>query len=144
MSGSARNAIFFYGLFMDAGLLRERGLRPEGVGAVVLPGYRIHIGDRATLVPDAGARCYGLLMKLSADEAEVLYSPPDVRDYRPETVQVELLEGGETRAATVYNLPAELVSESSNPGYAVKLAALVRELGLPDAYADEIAAFAGG
>ena len=135
--------IFFYGLFMDERMLRDRGFHPTPLGAAALPGYRIHIGARATLVRDAGARCYGMLIDLPQADAEALYSPPDVRDYRPERVQVTLLDGGEKRTATVYNLPADEVSETSNPDYAARLAALVRELGLPVAYADDIAAFGG-
>lgn len=138
-----QNPVFFYGLFMDEGLLRGRGLHPTPLGAVELPGYRIHIGDRATLVRDVRARCYGMLIELTPAELQALYSPPDVRDYRPEQVEVSLLDGGEARTATVYNLPADKMSETSNPDYAVKLAKLVRELGLPPAYADEVAALAG-
>ena len=95
-------------------------------------------------MPDAGARCYGLLIELTQADAEALYSPPDVRDYRAERVEVALVDGGATRTVTVYNLPADKVSPSSNPDYAIRLSALVRQLGLPAAYADEIAAFAGG
>lgn len=135
--------IFFYGLFMDEDLLRERGLHPNLLGAAVLPGYRIHIGARATLVRDAAARCYGMLIDLPQADADALYAPPDVQDYRAERVEVALLAGGETRTATVYNLPADKLSETSNPDYAVSLAALARELGLPVAYVDGIAAFAG-
>lgn len=137
------NPVFFYGLFMDEGLLRDQGLHPRLMGAAALPGYRIHVGARATLVRDAGARCYGMLIDLPQADVEALYAPPDVRDYRPERVEVALLDGGETRTATVYNLPADESSETSNPDYAARLAALVRELGLPPAYADDIAAFAG-
>jgi len=137
------NPLFFYGLFMDEGLLRDQGLHPTVLGTAALPGYRLHIGARATLVRDAGARCYGRLIALPPADVEALYAPPDVRDYRAERVEVALLDGGETRTATVYNLPPDKLSETSNPDYAVRLAALVRELGLPVAYADDIAAFAG-
>ena len=47
--------IFFHGLFMDRTLLVEKGLRPKPVGSAVLPGYRIHIGDRVV-----AAECYTL------------------------------------------------------------------------------------
>ncbi|MDA1266170.1 MAG: gamma-glutamylcyclotransferase [Planctomycetota bacterium] len=140
MSTPTPAPIFFYGLFMDEGMLRDRGLHPLLVGAAALPGYRIHLGARATLVRAAGARCYGMLIELPQAEAEALYSPPDVRDYRAESVEVELLDGGQTRTAAVYNLPADMLCASRDHDYAVKLAALVRGLGLPPAYADEIAA----
>ncbi len=48
--------IFFYGLFMDRSLLTEKGLHPEIIGPAVLPDYRIHIGERATLLRSASSR----------------------------------------------------------------------------------------
>ena len=44
----AMSRIFFYGLFMDPGLLREKGLPPTLVGPAELPGYQIHTGNRAS------------------------------------------------------------------------------------------------
>jgi hypothetical protein len=50
--------IFFYGLFMDRTLLVEKGFHPETIGLAVLSDYRIHIGERATLLPSASSRAY--------------------------------------------------------------------------------------
>ena len=47
--------IFFYGLFMDQSLLAEKGLHPQVVGPAVLRDYRIHIGERATLLPSTSS-----------------------------------------------------------------------------------------
>ena len=98
-------SIFFYGLFMDHSLLVQQGLRPDLVGPARLPGYRIHIGDRATLVPAESSRSYGMVMALSDEDARALYDEPSVREYRPEKVRVELLETGEVMEADCYNLP---------------------------------------
>ena len=49
------STIFFYGLFMEQRLLTEKGLHPEVIGPAVLQGYRIHIGERATLLRSPGA-----------------------------------------------------------------------------------------
>jgi hypothetical protein len=68
--------IFFYGLFMDRSLLTEKGLHPEIVGPAVLPDYRIHIGERATLVRSASSRAYGIVMELTDREVCALYSEP--------------------------------------------------------------------
>lgn len=87
--------IFFYGLFMDRSLLSEKGLHPETLGPAVLPDYRIHIGDRATLVRSASSRAFGVVMELTDQEARALYSEPSVREYVRERVQVELLDTGE-------------------------------------------------
>ena len=136
--------IFFYGLFMSAELLREQGLHPSSLGVAELAGYRLHIGARASLIRDDAGRCYGVLMDLPSAEAEALYAPADVRDYRAEEVRVIQRESGRELSALVYNLPAEALSAASNSDYARKLAELARELELPPSYVDEIAAFAAG
>ena len=133
--------IFFYGLFMDRSLLTEKGLHPETVGPAVLPGYRIHIGERATLLSSPAGRAYGIVMELSDQEAGTLYSEPSVREYRRERVEVELLATDALVEAYCYTLPHELGLVGANPAYASELARLVEALHFDPAYAQEIAAF---
>ena len=133
--------IFFYGLFMDRSLLTEKGLHPETVGRAVLSDYRIHIGERATLLPSASSRAYGIVMELSDQEARALYSEPSVREYKRERVQVELLENNEVVESYCYNLPRELGLAGANPTYANELSRLVEALQFDSAYAQEIAEF---
>ena len=133
--------IFFYGLFMDRALLTEKGLHPEAVGPAVLPDYRIHIGERATLLPSAEHRAYGIVMELPDEEARALYSAPSVREYKRECVQVELLDTDEIVEAYCYNLPRELGLAGTNPVYATELSQLVEALQFDSAYVEEIAAF---
>lgn len=71
---TATRRIFFYGLFMDQTLLTGKGLDPEVLAAAVLPGFRIHIGERATLLRSATSRAYGIVMELREAEARELYS----------------------------------------------------------------------
>jgi hypothetical protein len=133
--------IFFYGLFMDASLLAEKGLNPEIVGPAVLHDYRIHIGERATLLPSASSRAYGIVMELTEQEARALYAERSVREYIPERVQVELLDPGEFVEAYCYNLPQEVGLAGVNPAYAIKLSRLVEALQFDSGYVEEIAAF---
>ncbi len=133
--------IFFYGLFMDRSLLTEKGLHHEAVGPAVLPDYRIHIGERATLLPSAAHRAYGIVMELPDEEARALYSAPSVREYKRECVQVELLDTNEIVEAYCYNLPRELGLAGANPAYATELSQLVEALRFDSAYVEEIAAF---
>jgi hypothetical protein len=133
--------IFFYGLFMDRSLLIAKGLHPEIVGPAVLSGYRIHIGNRATLLPSPSSRAYGIVMELPDQEARALYSEPSVREYKRERVQVELLASGTVVEACCYNLPPELGLAGANPAYADELARLVKALNFDLEYAQEIAAF---
>ncbi|MEZ5331286.1 MAG: gamma-glutamylcyclotransferase family protein [Thermoanaerobaculia bacterium] len=134
--------IFFYGLFMDRSLLTGKGLHPETVGPAVLPGYRLHIGERATLLRSPGSRARGIVMELSDEEAGALYAEPSVREYLPERVRVELLDTGQAIEADVYNLPPESARSGANPAYAIQLAGLAEALGLDPDYVREIAAFA--
>jgi Gamma-glutamyl cyclotransferase, AIG2-like len=130
--------IFFYGLFMDRTLLTEKGFHPEMIGPAVLPDYRIHIGERATLLRSAASRAYGIVMELSDQEARALYSEPSVREYMRERVQVELLDTGEAVEADCYNLPPELGLAGTNPAYATKLSQLAEALQFDSAYVEEI------
>ncbi len=136
--------IFFYGLFMDRALLTGKGLHPEALGPAVLPDYRIHIGERATLVRSPSSRAYGIVMELSGDEARTLYAEPSVREYLPERVRVELLDSSETVEADCYLLPAGAGLAGTNPAYAARLSELVGALGFDPAYVTEIASFGDG
>jgi hypothetical protein len=133
--------IFFYGLFMDRSLFTEKGLHPDIIGPAVLPDYRIHIGERATLLRSASSRAYGIVMDLADEEAQALYSEPSVRDYIPERVQVELLATRKIVEAYCYTLPRELSLAGANPAYAAKLSQLADALQFDSEYVEEIAAF---
>jgi hypothetical protein len=135
------NKIFFYGLFMDRSLLIAKGLHPEMVGPAVLFGRRIHIGERATLLPSPLSRVYGVVMEIPDQQAHTLYSEPSVRDYRRERVVVEMLEDNAVVGAFCYVLPREHGLKGTNPEYARNLARLVETLGLDSAYAREIEGF---
>jgi hypothetical protein len=135
--------IFFYGLFMDARLLREKGLHPTLVGPAELPGYQIHIGNRASLIPSRQSTSYGMLIDLPGEEATTLYSAPDVSDYRPDNVNAILLNDRTTQTSRCYNLPPDKLGVGTNAEYAEQLSALVLELGFPPAYASEIARHSG-
>ena len=137
------STIFFYGLFMDRSLLTEKGLHPEIIGPAVLPDYRIYIGERATLLPSAGSRAYGLVMELADQGVRALYSDPSVRDYVPERVQVELLDANRVVEAYCYNLPLDMGRAGANPAYAAALSRLVETLQFDKTYVREIAAFGG-
>ena len=133
--------VFFYGLFMDRSLLTEKGLHPEVIGPAVLPGYRIHIGERATLLRSTASRTYGIVMNLAHAEVRTLYSEPSVREHVREAVEVQLLDTGESVQADCYNLPPELGLAGTNPNYAVELRNLAEALQFDREYIEEIASF---
>ena len=124
MTETGQRPLFLYGLFMDVPRLSAMGLSPLSHGQVFLRDYRLHICDRATLVPAKGERVFGVLVSLNEADTTSLYASPGVTDYQPEEVVVfsDDEDGGTT--AVVYNLPPELVTAASNKTYAAELAAL--------------------
>jgi hypothetical protein len=133
----AKVDVFFYGLFMDEALLREKGLNPLGRRVASIENFRLVIGARATLVPCAGAVVYGVLFSLTRAELDALYSEESVRAYRPESVTARAAGGGRA-SALCFNLPAPPPAGERNPLYASKLKELAARLGLPRAYVSSI------
>ena len=125
--------VFFYGLFMDERLLDGKGVRPTAIRPAAVPGCVLRIGARAALVPSPTGQVYGLLMKLTHDDIEKLYSEPSVRAYRPEPV-LAVVGNGDTVAALCYNLPEAPSPTERNPEYASKLRSLAQRVGLPSDY----------
>jgi hypothetical protein len=129
-------SVFFYGLFMDASMLASRGIHATDPAVACLDGYRLRIGERASLLPEPGSRAYGVLMKVAPQDVKALYSEPSVADYVAEPV-VATLPGDIRVPAVCYNLPAAKLA-GTNPGYAAALLTLATRLGLPDSYLEEI------
>jgi AIG2-like family len=129
--------VFFYGLFMDEELLRGKGLSPHDAEVGSVPGMSLRIGQRAALVPNLQGRAYGVIMSLTRDELERLYSEPGVQAYRPQAVLVHPSSGGVV-SALCYNLPQPPSPDEHNPEYATKLRAVARRAGLPEDYVASI------
>jgi hypothetical protein len=131
--GVRRADVFFYGLFMDEDLLRARGMTPEGAERAVIHDMALHIGERATLVPRKGTKVYGLVVSLTPDDFDRLYSEPSVLADRPQAVLAHLLSG-RMIAALCYNLPQPPSEAEHNSDYAAKLRAVADKIGLPEDY----------
>lgn len=117
---------------MDESLLASKGIRPTESTIGYVDGFSLHIGERATLLPAANSRAYGVLMKITSEEVAALYSEQSVADYIAEPVVVNF--PGDSRVSAVcYNLPAARLT-GTNPKYAAALLTLATKLGLPDSY----------
>lgn len=128
--------VFFYGLFMDASLLAVNGITPASARLGFVDGYRLRIGDRATLVRSPGSRAYGVMMDITPGEAKDLYAEDSVADYLPEPVVVEMMDGTQADA-TCYNLPSDKVT-GTNREYAASLLKVAARFNFPDSYLDQI------
>ena len=130
--------VFFYGLFMDESLLDSKGIIPLTATAGYVDGYRLRIGNRATLLPEHGSRAHGVLMTIGTKEAANLYSDETVADYVADSVSVTL-PSRVVKSAICYNLPLGEI-DGVNAAYAESLLRLATELGFPRDYLDQIRA----
>ena len=141
MNANAVN-IFMYGLFMDESLLNSLGVHPTQATVGHVEGFDLHIGKRATLLPAANSRAYGVLMKITAAEVATLYADESLADYVAEPVAVTL-PGGTRVAAVCYILPATKLA-GTNSEYAAALLASATRLGFPEGYLERIRHAAAG
>jgi hypothetical protein len=129
--------IFFYGLFMDDALLREKGLNPVNRRVAFVENFSLLIGARATLVPRPSQTVHGVLFSLTHAEVDALYGEASVSAYRPEAVFAQLADGS-IIPALCFNLPVPPSAEERNPQYAQKLRELAERIGLPQSYVSSI------
>ncbi len=129
---------FFYGLFMDDGVLRQAGVAAERSRRAYVADFALRIGRRATLVPSQGARAYGMVYAMTHAELERLYGAQGLEAYRPEAVTAELLDGGSV-PALCYNLLEAPAPDEANADYAEKLRAALRRLDFPADYIETVA-----
>jgi hypothetical protein len=130
-------AVFFYGLFMDESLLQGKGIDSPNIQVATVSGFRLRIGQRATLVPDQKGLVHGVIAKLTHAEIEQLYAEPSVRDYHPEAVVANMADGG-SLPALCFNLVVPPSPDEHNPEYGRKLRELAEQLGLPSEYVKSI------
>ncbi len=128
---------FFYGLFMDSDILRESQVAAVNPRRAFVEGYALRIGRRATLVPVAGARAYGMVFALTHDELDRLYGGPGLELYRPEAVVARTLDG-EALPTLCYNLRAAPAPGETNVDYAASLRSTLGKLDFPADYISSI------
>lgn len=128
--------VFFYGLFMDEGVLAKKEIQHSESRTGFIEGFSLRIGDRATLVRSSNSRAYGVVMDIAASEVRQLYAEKSVSDYVPEPVVVELMDGTSVEA-TCFNLPNDKVT-GTNKHYARALLDVATRLNFPEPYLDEI------
>jgi Gamma-glutamyl cyclotransferase, AIG2-like len=129
--------VFFYGLFMDETLLREKGMNPENRRVAFVENFSLVIGARATLIPCPGHTVHGVVFSLSHAEVDALYGEASVSVYRPEAV-IAQLDDGSVIPALCFNLPEPPETMERNPQYLSKLRELAERIGLPTSYVSSI------
>lgn len=128
--------VFFYGLFMDEVLLAQKGLGFSGSQVGCLDGYRVCVGERATLIRQPGSQVFGIVVDAETRSVEQLYAEAGLQDYRPEEVTVAL-DDGTTVTAACYNLRRPGRADA-NTDYANALLELATRLGFPETYLNDL------
>lgn len=136
-AATRRIDVFFYGLFMDEALLREKGMNPVNRGMASVENFSLVIGARATLVPCTGQTAHGVVFSLTHREVDELYGEASVNVYRPEAILAQLADGS-VCPALCFNLPVPPSLEERNPQYVSKLREVASRLGLPQGYVTSI------
>ena len=134
--------VFFYGLFMDEGILSKKSIEPANPRPGYLDDYALKIGNRASLIPSQGERSYGIVMTVDEKAIKNLYAEASVADYIPEDVNV-IIDSGDSVRAVCYNLPARSMT-GTNESYAQSLHELASELAFPSDYLAKIRKMADG
>ena len=118
---------------MDIDILREADVAPVNPRRAYVDGFALRIGQRATLLPSAGSRAYGMVFAVTHSELERLYAAPGLEQYRPEAVLVQPLDGAPA-AALCYNLREGPLPHERNPEYAARLQRALSKLDFPQEY----------
>ncbi|HLL71032.1 MAG TPA: gamma-glutamylcyclotransferase family protein [Pyrinomonadaceae bacterium] len=132
-----RIEVFFYGLFMDDALLREKGMNPQHRRMASVENFSLRVGERATLVPCPNETVHGILFSLTHGEVDALYREASVSVYRPEAVAAQLADGSVV-PALCFNLPVPPSPTERNSHYVSKLRELAARIGLPPSYVSSI------
>src|SRR5215208_2588034 len=133
--------VFFYGSFMNRALLEQRGIVPDQIEVVRLPGYAISIGPLANLTPSAADCVYGILVRLTHRALDDLYAnlPSAATRYLPEAVLVQTESGSWRPALSYFALPFEPAPPA--PDYLEHILSAASGYGFPDWYIQRLEAF---
>jgi hypothetical protein len=120
---------------MDPDVLRSQGIDAGEGRKARVDGQALRLGERATLVPQEGARAYGMTYALEAAQLQALYSTAGLEAYVPIVVQVRF-EGddGEGAAAECWVLATPPEAATPDPDYEKRLREVLGRLGFPAEY----------
>lgn len=133
---------FFYGSYINFGVLAEVGLRPEYWQVARLWGYELVIRPRANLIVSERGVAYGIVARSTHGELRLLYA--HARDvlgetYLPEAVLVQT-RGGAWMPALCYIAPA-MEPRAAEAEYVERIAGPARSYGFPEWYIAHIESF---
>lgn len=137
-----RTSVFFYGSFINLGVLAGSGLIPENIEVARLAGFDISIAPLATLVRSDRHSVYGILCTASHESLRHLYGQEWVAAYRPQAVMVETRLGRMTMALCWIAPPFR--PEPAAGDYLDRITGPARDFGFPAWYIERLESFRGG
>jgi hypothetical protein len=114
---------------MDSEILKAKGVHPRKPRKAVAKGYRLCVGNKATLLREVNAQAHGIVYELTHDEVSALYWGAGLETYMAEALMVET-EGGEKVVVLCCNLLESPGDDESNPEYLGKLTQCMNKLGV--------------
>jgi hypothetical protein len=130
---------FFYGSFINLDVLKQTGYVPGQYEVAKLDGFDIHIRPLATLVRSDQHCVYGVVASGTPEQLNRLYSQDWVKNYLPEAVLVETLDG-KWRPALCYIAPVAETRPAAND-YIDRIVGPARQHGFPAWYLARLESF---
>ena len=122
--------VFFYGLYMDPEILKSKGVNPRNPRLGIAKGYKLRVGQMATLLRDEESEAYGIIYSLTHAEINSLYWGAGLDTYISEALHIET-ENGKSIAALCCNLLIPPKENESNPEYYAKLVECMKKYNVP-------------
>lgn len=134
-------SVFFFGSFINRGVLAEVGLEPASWAVAALPGFELHIAPRANLVRALDGVAFGVLASATHEELQRLYAHAEHvlgEVYLPQAV---LVRAADTWTPALCYLAPEMVERPAERAYVERILRPARELGFPRWYLQRIESF---
>lgn len=122
--------VFFYGLYMDEEILKSKGVEPREKILACTKGYKLRVGNMATLLREENSDAYGIVYSLTYEEIDILYKDSGLTDYVAEAVMVETEDKKQiaTLCCILLNPPKD---DESNDSYFESLKKCMSRYNLP-------------
>ena len=118
---------------MSPDILASKAVEPRDPRIGFAAGYRLRIGNMATLLREEGSQAYGIVYSLTHEEIDRLYTKAGLDMYVSEAMLVTL-ESGDHIATLCKNLLIPPAESESNLDYQTKLVQCMSQLNVPTAH----------
>lgn len=121
--------VFFYGLYMDPHVLKQKGVEPRNPRIAKIENFELRVGNKATLLRASGKVAHGIIYSLTHGEIDALYWGAGLSEYASEALMATV--DGQSVPVLCCNLVEPPGSEESNGEYKQKLDDAMKKLGVP-------------